>query len=126
VQERDFQGAESLLFLSIHFGARKNQLHDPRETVVVEKLEAMVKLGIANSRMKDFYDLQVLARTFAFDGENLAEAVQNTFRRRGTELPPGIVLVFTPDFMRIGTKSGNGRLSPRRTRLTSSQLNSKP
>ncbi len=84
------------------------------------------RVGIANSRMKDFYDLQVLARTFAFDGENLAEAVQNTFRRRGTELPPGIVLVFTPDFMRIGTKSGNGRLSPRRTRLTSSQLNSKP
>lgn len=71
----------------------------PRETVVAEKLEAMVKLGIANSRMKDFYDLDVLARSFAFDGKSLAEAVQNTFRHRGTELPPaGIALAFTPDF----------------------------
>lgn len=71
----------------------------PRETVVAEKLEAMVNLGIANSRMKDFYDLQVLARTFAFDGKTLAEALQNTFRHRGTELPPaGIALAFTPDF----------------------------
>jgi hypothetical protein len=70
----------------------------PRETVVAEKLEAMVKLGIANSRMKDFYDLEVLARTFAFDGKSLAEAIQNTFGRRGTELPPGIALAFTPDF----------------------------
>jgi hypothetical protein len=71
----------------------------PRETVVAEKLEAMVKLGIANSRMKDFYDLEVLARTYAFDGKSLAEAVQNTFRHRGTELPPaGIPLAVTPDF----------------------------
>jgi predicted nucleotidyltransferase component of viral defense system len=37
----------------------------PRETVVAEKLEAMVKLGIANSRMKDFYDMEVLSRTFS-------------------------------------------------------------
>jgi Nucleotidyl transferase AbiEii toxin, Type IV TA system len=35
----------------------------PRETVVAEKLEAMVELGIANSRMKDFYDMEVLSRT---------------------------------------------------------------
>lgn len=39
----------------------------PRETVVAEKLEAMVKLGQANSRMKDFYDLAVLSQTFAFE-----------------------------------------------------------
>ncbi len=41
----------------------------PRETVVAEKLEAMVKLGMANSRMKDFYDIAVLARSFPFQGE---------------------------------------------------------
>ncbi|HKN73656.1 MAG TPA: nucleotidyl transferase AbiEii/AbiGii toxin family protein, partial [Candidatus Acidoferrum sp.] len=39
----------------------------PKETVVAEKLEALVKLGIANTRMKDFYDLEVLSRTFAFE-----------------------------------------------------------
>ena len=40
----------------------------PRETVVAEKFEAMVKLGMANSRMKDFYDLWELSRRFDFDG----------------------------------------------------------
>jgi predicted nucleotidyltransferase component of viral defense system len=40
----------------------------PRETVVAEKTEAMVKLGLANSRMKDFYDLVILSRMFEFLG----------------------------------------------------------
>jgi hypothetical protein len=43
----------------------------PKETVVAEKLEALVKLGIANTRMKDFYDLEILSRTFAFEGKLL-------------------------------------------------------
>jgi len=61
----------------------------PKETVVAEKLEALVKLGLANSRMKDFYDLLVIAQTFPFEGELLRIAVANTFGRRGTELPTG-------------------------------------
>ena len=48
----------------------------PKETVVAEKLEALVKLGIANTRMKDFYDLEVLSRTFAFEGKTLAQAMR--------------------------------------------------
>ncbi len=69
----------------------------PRETVAAEKLEAMVKLGIANSRMKDFYDMEVMLRTFPFDGKILVAAIQNTFERRGTELPlDGRPLAFTP------------------------------
>ena len=48
----------------------------PRETVVSEKLEAMVKLGIANSRMKDFYDLHSLSKVFEFDGKALVDAVR--------------------------------------------------
>src|SRR5258707_13554088 len=71
----------------------------PRETVAADKLEAMVKLGIANSRMKDFYDMEVLCRTFSFDGESLRDAIHNTFKRRGTELPlDGTPLAFTLDF----------------------------
>ena len=71
----------------------------PKETVVAEKLEAMVKLGIANTRMKDFYDLDVLSQTFPFDGKILAEAVQKTFERRGTELPSeGTPFALTPEF----------------------------
>ena len=59
----------------------------PKETVVAEKFEALVKLGIANTRMKDFYDLEILLRTFTFDGKALAKAIQNTFQKRGTDLP---------------------------------------
>jgi hypothetical protein len=77
----------------------------PKETVVAEKFEALVKLGIANTRMKDFYDLEVLSRSFAFDGKSLTTAIQNTFRHRGTELPPaGMPLAFTPDFHDDGSK----------------------
>ena len=71
----------------------------PHETAISEKLEAMVKLGIANSRMKDFHDLHSLATTFAFDGKTLTAAVRATFKRRGTELPAGgVPLAFTPEF----------------------------
>lgn len=71
----------------------------PRESVVSEKFEAMVKLGIANSRMKDFHDLHSLCTTFEFDGQVLVEAVRATFAQRGTELPVGgTPLAFTPEF----------------------------
>lgn len=71
----------------------------PKETVVAEKFEAIVKLGIANTRMKDFYDLEVIARTFEFEGKLLVEAIRTTFAKRGTELPAeGIPLAFTSEF----------------------------
>jgi predicted nucleotidyltransferase component of viral defense system len=69
----------------------------PRETVVAEKFQAMAALGIANSRMKDFFDLWVLANRFTFDGSSLGQAVQATFRRRKTGLPaePPVALTAT-------------------------------
>jgi predicted nucleotidyltransferase component of viral defense system len=60
-----------------------------RETVVAEKLEALVKLGMTNSRMKDFYDLWSLSRTFAFDGGTLTRAVLNPTIRRGQSASSG-------------------------------------
>jgi predicted nucleotidyltransferase component of viral defense system len=77
----------------------------PRETVVAEKLQAMVVLGIANSRMKDFYDLYVLAREFAFEGAILTRAIQATFKRRDTEIPRETPLALTEEFGRDGAKS---------------------
>lgn len=59
----------------------------PRETVVAEKLQAIVALGQVNSRMKDYYDLAVLARLFEFEGEALSAAFRATFERRQTPLP---------------------------------------
>ena len=58
----------------------------PKETVVTEKFQAMVELGMINSRMKDFYDLWYLSRHFAFDGATLLQAIKATFERRGTSL----------------------------------------
>lgn len=58
----------------------------PRETVVAEKLEAIVKLGTLNTRMKDFFDIWLLASQFNFTGPELAEAIAKTFANRGTQL----------------------------------------
>lgn len=76
----------------------------PRETVVAEKYEATVRLGIANSRMKDFYDLWAMARTFDFDGELLCAAIRKTFERRKTDLPKTAPTAFTPEFYEDKTK----------------------
>ena len=59
----------------------------PRETVIAEKFEAAVSLGMQNSRMKDFYDLWAMARQFRFEGDTLVSAIRNTFDRRKTALP---------------------------------------
>ncbi|WP_315810784.1 nucleotidyl transferase AbiEii/AbiGii toxin family protein [Bradyrhizobium sp. SZCCHNR3107] len=59
----------------------------PVTTVVAEKFQALVLLGIANSRLKDFYDLWLIAQTFEFDRASLAEAIRQTFARRETMLP---------------------------------------
>ncbi len=59
----------------------------PRETVVAEKLQAMVVLGMLNSRMKDFYDLYAMAGRFSFESSTLAAAIDATFERRRTQVP---------------------------------------
>jgi predicted nucleotidyltransferase component of viral defense system len=73
---------------------RPRVLMYPKETVVAEKFEAIVRFGETNSRMKDFYDLWVLASDFHFNGDTVSEAIENTFRQRKTTLPkrvpPGI------------------------------------
>ncbi len=58
-----------------------------KETAIAEKLEAMVKLGELNSRMKDFFDIWLLSRSFDFEGQRLSEAIEKTFKRRGTAIP---------------------------------------
>jgi predicted nucleotidyltransferase component of viral defense system len=70
----------------------------PRETVVAEKFQAMVMLGIANSRMKDFFDLRMLARQFEFSGPVLSTAIGATFARRKTALPEQPPLALTSEF----------------------------
>jgi len=69
-----------------------------RESVVAEKFQAMVMLGIANSRMKDFYDLWVLARQFEFHGPLLCQAIRATFERRRTPVPVAVPLALSSEF----------------------------
>jgi predicted nucleotidyltransferase component of viral defense system len=71
----------------------------PREAVVAEKLEAMVTLGVTNSRMKDFYDVDLLASLFAFDGRRLTQAIRATFERRRSPIPKSEPLVLTREFL---------------------------
>ncbi len=62
----------------------------PRETVLAEKLHAMVLLGIRNSRMKDYFDVHALLRDGGHDEALLARAIAATFMRRRTALPEGV------------------------------------
>ncbi|MGH7285634.1 MAG: nucleotidyl transferase AbiEii/AbiGii toxin family protein [Polyangiaceae bacterium] len=75
-----------------------------RETVIAEKLHAMVDLGIANSRMKDFFDIWFLSQTFDFDGAVLADAIKSTFATRKAELPNAVPLALTDAFARDEAK----------------------
>ncbi len=59
----------------------------PAESVISEKFEAMVRLGLLNSRMKDFYDIWLMMRHFDFTRSNLAEALKRTFEHRKTDVP---------------------------------------
>jgi predicted nucleotidyltransferase component of viral defense system len=69
-----------------------------RETVVAEKLEAIVKLGMLNTRFKDYFDLHYLAQKFPFDGALLVKSIAGTFARRGTAIPAGLPPGLTPMF----------------------------
>jgi hypothetical protein len=81
----------------------------PIETVISEKVEAMVDLGISNSRMKDFSDIAVAARRIAFDGATLVAALKATFRRRGTAFPEGETVALTDRFVQDASAQANCR-----------------
>ncbi|HEY4310852.1 MAG TPA: nucleotidyl transferase AbiEii/AbiGii toxin family protein [Pirellulales bacterium] len=76
-----------------------------RETVVAEKFQAMVYLGMTNSRMKDFFDVWSLARDFEFDGALLSQAIAATFKRRNTAMPAGLPLALSDEFATDATKN---------------------
>jgi hypothetical protein len=89
----------------------------PRYTVVAEKLEALVLLGIANSRMKDYFDLWVLARYSDLDGETLRQAIRATFQRRATPIPEGVPFGLTEGFAEDPQKQTQWRAFLRKNAL---------
>lgn len=74
------------------------------ETAIAEKLHAMVMLGEANSRMRDFFDIHALSENRPFDGDVLTRAVRATFERRRTPIPESLPLAMTPAFAAIRAK----------------------
>lgn len=70
----------------------------PKETVLAEKLQAIVILGAVNTRIKDYYDLLALARLFDFHGAVVRDAIVATFERRGTPLPSDTPVGLSTDF----------------------------
>jgi predicted nucleotidyltransferase component of viral defense system len=70
----------------------------PLETVIAEKIHAMVQFGIANTRVKDYFDIWMLSRLHSFDGEALTAAVTETFAVQEREIPPAELDGLTPEY----------------------------
>jgi hypothetical protein len=68
------------------------------ETVIAEKLHAMVVLGMANTRMKDYHDVWMITTAFALEPERLRRAIAATFARRQTAIPSQIPEGLSDDF----------------------------
>ncbi len=87
----------------------------PPETVVAEKFQAIVALGMANSRMKDFFDLWAIFETFSFEGPVLANAIRATFERRQTDIPAQTPIALTAGFVDDAAKRAQWQGFVRRT-----------
>lgn len=91
----------------------------PRETIVAEKFQAMVHLGMANSRLKDFYDIWFLATNFPFQGDTLTKAIENTFARRKTKVSSSPPVALTNEFFDDVNKKKQWQAFLKKIRTTS-------
>ena len=94
----------------------------PWESVIAEKFQAIVELGMGNSRMKDFFDLNHLAGNLSLNGVKLSRAVAATFKRRRTKLPLKDPIGLTPEFIGDAVKQAQWRAFLRRIRQDSERL----
>ncbi|MGH7503936.1 MAG: nucleotidyl transferase AbiEii/AbiGii toxin family protein [Longimicrobiales bacterium] len=88
------------------------------ETAIAERVHAMVTLGSKNNRMRDFFDIHVLAAQMSFEGELLARALHLTFERRRTPIPADAPIALTAGFADIEGKDAQRTAFVRRNRLT--------
>lgn len=94
----------------------------PRYTVVAEKLEALASLGMLNSRLKDYFDLWILAKQSHFEGPLLTQAVAATFQRRGTDIPEGVPMGLSDEFIEDDQKQKQWQAFLRKNRLVAMPL----
>lgn len=105
----------------LEFPAPRIRAYHPA-TVVAEKFNAMIVLGMMNSRLKDFYDVYIILQHMGIDEAQLADAIQSTFQRRKTPLPTELPLVFTDDFISDGNKETQWKAFLKRSLLTDCEL----
>jgi len=67
----------------------------------------MIVLGMANSHMKDFYDLCMMFDQFEFDGQTMQNAIQRTLQNRGAEFPTEKHTIFLSEFAENKTAQWN-------------------
>lgn len=94
----------------------------PRETVLAEKLHAMVLLGIRNSRMKDYFDVHALLCEGGLDDALLVRAIAATFERRRTALPEGVPVGLTDEFSGDAERQAQWQAFLAKNRLQGSTL----
>ncbi len=109
---------ERITFPTLLDGPAPVLLAYPPYTAIAEKFQAMVVLDMANSRMKDFYDICVMFRSFPLDAEILAKAIQRTFARRDMALPGKMPMALTPDFSEDPLKQIQWNAFVKKSRLT--------
>ena len=88
-----------------------------RESVVAEKLESIVRFGMLNSRLKDFYDIWFMASRFDFNGEQLGAAIQATFSNRNRNVDTASVSQIE-DYAGDETRASQWAAFCRKNRLT--------
>ena len=94
----------------------------PKHTVVAEKLHAICLLGMANTRLKDYFDLDVLLRDDALDPAELRRAIEATFTRRGMEMPNDWPAGLSDAFAAAPVKQAQWKAFLRKNRLDPVEL----
>ena len=77
----------------------------PPAAVIAEKFQAIVDLGLANGRMKDYYDLWAIPNAQAIEPADLDAAIRATFERRGTDIPSEPPVGLSPEFINDALKT---------------------
>lgn len=112
----DAPGCETATFPTLLGGVAPVLRAYTPEQSIAEKCHVMVELGIANSRMKDYFDILLLSALFRFELESLSNSIKRTFNRRKTSIPHGVPLGLSEKYGRDFSKSLQWKAFLRKTR----------
>jgi hypothetical protein len=104
------------------FPAPKLRIY-PRYTVIAEKFEAVISLGMINTRLKDYFDLWVLLNAQELDSNVLSDAIDATLARRRTAKPTSTPIGLTETFGQDPQKIKQWQAFIRKNQLEATELN---